>query len=302
MLRGNNNYNYTFSQFIKGSELILNARYARRDLAKPATAVLSDKLTVLRSTFSHADYREIYTDIYDIVKNIFENEYRGNGSIKHISIDVKVNPTNDYDLDIKVIINNAPLPINPSANCVNNYKTSDNWNWTTGTCSNQYAESGAADELHADLDRYFNTYPGTIVVPQEKSTILSYTDAYLEALHPIDFPNSNDNISMDNERDQRFYYNVAAYPNYTSQTCIEYDDLNFYFCEMIDIAYEENPNSFHYLIMDVDVYPDAISTESGYNLLHRYTIHYARPIYHVFHGLLIDDGPINVSTDNTTVY
>ena len=70
---------------------------------------------------------------------------------------------------------------------------------------------------------------------------------------------------------------------------------------MIDIAEEENPNTYLNLIMDVNVTPDAILSSPNVTLLHRYSIIYAKPVYYVFYGLLIDDGPINVSTDNTTI-
>ena len=301
MLRGDNTLSYTFDQFIKGSELMINARYGRRDINKPRTVTYSDQLTVLRANFTNPDYRVIYTDVYNAVKDMFNTDYGGNGSIKHVSIKVSVNPNNDYDVDIRLIINGGPMPILPNANCANNFSTTDDWDWANGSCDDVIPTSGAADQLQTDLNLYFDDNPGTIVVPQQGS-IISYMESYPVDLYPYEYPNTNDVTPMDNERDQRFYYNVNQYDNFQSHTCVEFDDLNFYYCEMIDIAIEENPNSYQYLIMDVNVFPDGVLSGTNVNILHKYSITYAKPIYHVFHGLVIDDGPINVTTDNTTIY
>jgi hypothetical protein len=302
MLRGDNSLSYTFSEFIKESELILNARYGRRDVNNPKTESYTDQITVFRIPFTNSDYRLIYTDVYDAVKDMYDNDYGGSGSIKHISIKVTVNSSNDYDLDILLIVNAAPLPTPPNANCGSNFDTTDDWDWIIGSCDDQIATSGAADQLDVDLNRYFDANPGTIVIPQSGSTIIGYNESSTGDLHATSYPNANDVTPMDNERDYRFYYNVNIYPNYSEHACIEYDDLNFYFCEMIDIAVDENPNSFQYFVMDVKVSPDAAIGPGLTSLQHFYEITYPKPVYHVFHGLLISDGPIYVSTDNTTIY
>ncbi|MFZ1498057.1 MAG: hypothetical protein WAS72_13425, partial [Saprospiraceae bacterium] len=203
-----------------------------------------------------------------------------------LSINTKViSQTSDaisYTFDIR-IGKSTNASFSPIECDLNVFTAEDNWNAGLlagdGKCDGSITTSDAAEEMEKKMNIYYPLYHRPVSPSSGAPLLAGFLDLYtLNTQYSDDFENNDDQIPNDNIRDRLLCFTKSSAPNYFFPDCVEEPDMEWYFCNLVNIIPTQLPTDKAFVSIDINA--DGIAcTDCPTNRLHSFKIQCGTPFF-----------------------
>jgi hypothetical protein len=233
-------------------EALLNATYSESDktyaLMDVKTSTIS--MPISNNQVSDATMLSVYNNAKQSLVTQFTVLNKSNRHVILLDVNVENITSTQVDLTVTSIIGYGTSSLVKPLTCTNVFGSTDDWKWgfQGGKCENPVLGLDATDKLEeaANLTSPLNS--GHIYYTNIEKVIIDVTKQ-----QPKNLINPNDVLPKDNHRDYLVYktYEAIAMPNFEETACIDDADMNFYYCNLLDIINFATPTGKTFVSVDV---------------------------------------------------
>jgi hypothetical protein len=214
------------SDVVWNVEALLNSRYGWADKPFSSQIVQKDVVIIPRNADGSVDVTALPAAIEQARLKVAAryDAVSGNKHIIAIDIEPKTIESGNLGLEITSVIGEeAAAP--PIASLLDPFGPSDNFRFTNGRCDGNWPGFNVQTQL---------TQAVNVRRPLPQGHLYFTGIEQMEIEHSVNFPNPNDLVPSDNNRDHLMFSMSETLPNF--RECIVSDDMNFYFNNFLNIV------------------------------------------------------------------
>jgi hypothetical protein len=214
------------SDVVWNVEALLNSRYGWAD--KPFSSQITEKDVVIipRNADGSVDVAALPAAIEQARLKVAARyeAVSGNKHIIAIDIEPKTIESGNLGLEIETVIGEEAAAAAPGASLFDPFGPGDDWKYNNGRCDGTMNGLNLNSELTREVNARRPLPQGHLYFTNITSTPMAFT---------YEFPNPNDLVPNDNNRDHLMFSMGESLPNY--RECIVSDDINFYFNNFLNV-------------------------------------------------------------------
>jgi hypothetical protein len=283
--------NLTVEEGVWGIEALMNIYFSRANIAvdEISTSEVTFSVPVVDNTISNEDLTNAYVTAWqDLLNNYNSRDWVNKQTI---FVDLTIESATSTEAQIRAtsvigkVTEGETTIMSPDCDQIGPvFFEGDDWlagyAAGEGKCDGTILESNAAEELEKKLNYYYPlAHPIVSPNPYEPYHVGFIEIQTIWDIDPVvnELLNESDNVQWDNNRDYLMYTTSDFYPNYHTPDCLDYNDMNWYYCKMWGIIDVMLPTGREFISVDVEA--DAWFPAGSTTRVHTMDLYHGIPLF-----------------------